>query len=137
MGAKPLLLCLGHDAALNRTRRLVLQRVFTVKVADNLQEAISLLTSERFDLVLLCYSLSERDTRAMIDLIHGVSRQTKVLVLANGREGLRLMPPDEEFLLSGPAELLQKAASMAGIRLAADDSRLRSAGRQAEHSSGG
>lgn len=115
MTGKPQVLCLGHDPILNRTRRLILQRYFEVTLADRLQEAVSQLSIEHFDLVLLCYSLTDDECRAVIDFIHKLPEPPRILALAQARQRLRLAPQDEEFLLAGPEQLLSKATSMAGI----------------------
>lgn len=115
MGGKRKLLCMGHDPVLNRTRRLILQRCFDVRAASQMPEAVALLTESRFDLVLLCYSLSEDECRAVVEFVHGQGGKTKILALAQGRRRLGLNPPDEEFCSGGPVELLRKTAEMAGI----------------------
>ena len=115
MAGKPELLCIGHDPVLNRTRRLILEKCFEVTLAHTVAEAIALLSSQRFDLVLLCYSLTDEECRKMVEFIHSLPSPAKILALAEGRERLLLSAQDEEFVSGGPAELLQKAVSMAGI----------------------
>jgi CheY-like chemotaxis protein len=115
MIGKPELLCVGHDPILNRTRRLILERCFEVKVAHGLTEAVALLSGQRFDLVLLCYTLTDEECRAAVEFIHSLSSPMKILALAHARDGLLLGTEDEEFVSGGPAELLNKAAAMAGI----------------------
>jgi hypothetical protein len=127
MSGKPELLCVGHDSILNRTRRLILERCFDVKVAHGLTEAIAFLSGQRFDLVLLCYTLTDEECAAAVEFVHSLSTPAKILALAQGRDRLLLSPQDEEFVSGGPAELLKKAAAMAGIptgkaeQCAADD----------------
>lgn len=114
--AGPTILCIGHDPLLNRTRRLILQQRFDVKLACTVAEATALLASERCDLVLLCYSLTEEECEAMVEFIHKLPAKTRILALAHGRrENLLLGPQDEEFVSGGPAELLSKASSIAGL----------------------
>ena len=115
MNGKPQLLCVGRDAMLNRTRRLILERCFEVSLAHNETEAIALLSGQRFDLVLLCYSLADQECKGITEVAHSLPLPVRILFLAEGRERLLLGPQDEEFALGGPAELLKKAASMAGI----------------------
>jgi hypothetical protein len=115
MSGKPELLCVGHDAVLNRTRRLILEKCFAVKVAHSVPEAIAQLSGQRFGLVLLCYSLTEEECRAIVEFVHGLPSPMRILTMADGRDRLLLGPQDDEFLSGGPAELLRKAASMAGI----------------------
>jgi hypothetical protein len=115
MSDKPQILCVGHDVLLNRTRRLILERCLDVKVAHTVPEALALLSGQVFSLVLLCYSLADDECRAMVDFIHRLSSPIRILTLAEGRDRLPLGSQDEEFGLGGPAELLRKAAAMAGI----------------------
>ncbi|HEX4066779.1 MAG TPA: hypothetical protein VHZ09_12215 [Acidobacteriaceae bacterium] len=114
---RPAILCLGYDAVLNRTRRLILEQHFDVTVVEALPEAVPLVTERRFALVLLCYSLGEDDCRTVVELVRDVSPETKILALAEGRERLELRAQDEVYLFLGPAELLTKTASMVGVRL--------------------
>ncbi len=115
MSGKPEILCAGHDAVLNRTRRLILQRCFEVDLAENFVEAKSLLREQRFALVLLCYTLTDEECCAMAALIHSLPWETRILLLGQLRDGLVLQAGDEEFLTGGPAELVKKAAAMAGM----------------------
>jgi DNA-binding response OmpR family regulator len=116
MSGKPEILCVGHDAVLNRTRRLILQRCFDVALAESVPDAESLLSKGRFALVLLCYSLTDEECSAMVEFVHSLASQPKILALGHGRGRiLRLSARDEEFQPRGPAELVMKAAAMAGI----------------------
>lgn len=117
MSGKPEILCVGHDLMLNRTRRMILERLFEVKIAGEVPEAISLLLERRFALVLLCYSLSEEECRAMVEFVHSLPGKTKILALAEARERLIPGPQDHELLSGGPAELLGKVASIVGVAL--------------------
>lgn len=110
---KPKLLCLGHDFVLNRTRRLILEKSFDVTLAEELPEAAKLLPESAFAVVLLCYSLTEEESRAALEMVHRVSPEARILMLSEGR--LALGPRDQMLLYGGPADLLKKAASMAGI----------------------
>ena len=112
---KPAILCLGHDAVLNRTRRLILERIFDVVVAEKLSDVAKLLADRRFALVLFCYSLTREECRTSAELVHHHSPESRILAFAEDREQLGLRPQDEIFLSGGPAELLRKASSMAGV----------------------
>jgi hypothetical protein len=124
-GLKPKILCVGRDPSLNRTRQLVLERQFEVRVAQSVTEAFALLSGQRFDLVLLCYSLSDEECRSAADFVHGLPSPIRILALAEGRERLALAKQDEEFVSSGPAELLKKAAAM--VEFPAEDTKRRKA----------
>jgi CheY-like chemotaxis protein len=122
MDRKPVILCIGHDPVLNRTRRLVLEKCFEVQLAESLTEARARLTEERFDVVLLCYSLNDEESHGAIELIDqrpgNAQARPRVLALAEGRRRLKLALGDEEVFPDGPAELLSKAAAMAGMSAA-------------------
>jgi len=115
MNAKPNLLCVSRDAVLNRTRRLILERCFEVKLAHTEAEAVALLSGQSFDLVLLCYSLSDGECRGIVEMVHSLPTPMRILLLAEGRDRVLLGPRDEVFAAGGPAELLRQAASMAGV----------------------
>ena len=100
---------------LNGTRRMILEKCFSVKVAHTEAEATALLLGQRFDLVLLCYSLPDEECVRMVQVTHSLPYPPKILSMAEGRERLLLGPRDEEFLSGGPADLLKRAAAMAGL----------------------
>ncbi len=109
------MLCVGLDPLLNRTRRLVLEKCFEVELAECIPEAFTLLEAKSFALVLLCYSLTDDDCRAVLEFVYRLPARPRILALAQGRERLLLKGEDEEFVMSGPAALLAKAASMANL----------------------
>jgi hypothetical protein len=117
MNGKQQLLCVGRDAVLNRTRRLILEKCFEVRLADSKEEAIALLAGQSFALVLLCYSLMDEECRAIVEVVHGLAAPPKILFLAEGLDRRLLGPQDEEFVFGGPADLVKKATSMAGLPL--------------------
>lgn len=109
---KPRLLCVGHDGMLNRTRRLILQKTFDVTLAEELADAAAILEKERHALVLLCYSLTDEECRAMVQLIHGLSPETRILAMGPGRQRLPLRAFDSLFHSNGPEDLLKQIAAM-------------------------
>lgn len=115
MNGKPQLLCVGRDAVLNRTRRLILEKCFEVRLAHSEEEAVALLAGRSFALVLLCYSLMDDECRAIVEVVHGLAAPAKILFLGEGLDRNLLGPQDEEFVFGGPADLVKKAASMAGF----------------------
>ena len=117
MKGKPELLCVSRDALLNLTRRLILEKCFEVRLADSEEEAIALLAGQSFALVLLCYSLMDEECRAIVEVVHGLAAPPKILFLAEGLDRRLLGPQDEEFVFGGPADLVKKATSMAGLPL--------------------
>jgi CheY-like chemotaxis protein len=115
MTAKPEILCVGRDPVLNRTRRMVLHRCFEVTIAAKPAEAAALLAGRPFDLVLLCYSLSGEDCRAMLEQAQKLQPTAKILALSSGEPRLTLAAPHQEFASEGPADLLHKIAAMTGL----------------------
>jgi ActR/RegA family two-component response regulator len=111
---KPCLLCVGHDGMLNRTRRLILQKTFDVILVEDLGDAAAILKQQRCALVLLCYSLTDEECRAMVQLIHGLAPETRILALGPARERLPLGARDGLFQSSGPADLVHQIATMMG-----------------------
>ncbi|HUB20252.1 MAG TPA: hypothetical protein VL990_16545 [Acidobacteriaceae bacterium] len=114
MKGKPQVLCVGRDVVLNRTRRLILEKSFEVKVAQNVGEALALLSGQRFDLALLCHSLSESESREVVEFVHRLPSPIRILALSEGRDSLLLGPQDDECVSAGPADLLKKVMAMAG-----------------------
>jgi len=117
MADKPAILSISDDPTLNRTRRMLLEKYADVSLAATLPEAATLLSSCRFDLVLLCYSLTMQECRAIVSLAHGLLPPPKVLALAQSDQRLFLTAPDQEFLPGNPADLLRKIASMTGLEI--------------------
>lgn len=117
MAAKPAILSIADDPVLNRTRRMILEKYADVSLARSLPEAATLLSARCFDLVLLCYSLSMQDCRAIVSLAHGLVPPPKVLALAQSDQRLFLSAPDQEFSPVSPADLLRQIALMTGIEI--------------------
>lgn len=118
LAAKPEILCLGHDIVLNRTRRMILQKCCSVTIAGDASEAVALLAARHFDLLLLCYSLTDDECSAIVAAVATLPRKTKILALAPGSTRLDLAPPHLEFVSDGPSELLRKVAAMTDVPLA-------------------
>jgi hypothetical protein len=117
MSARPEVLCFGADPVLNRTRRLILQPTFEVCVASTLAEAASWLQERRFQVILLCQTLSLDDARSALELVHTLHPEARILALEEGHPRLFLRAPHQEVRLEGPVDLLRKVAVMTGVRL--------------------
>ncbi len=117
MHARPEILCFGADPVLNRTRRLILQPAFDVCVASTLSEVASWLQERRFRVILLCQTLDLDDARSALELAHTLNPESRILALEEGNPRLFLRAPHQEVRLDGPADLLRKVASLAGVRL--------------------
>lgn len=115
MSRKPRILCLGYDPALNRTRRLLLQRSFDVRQAASLAEAQQILRDQPVHVVLICSSVPTHDARAIVRLVRTDCPDAKILALEQGSPRLFLAPPDLEVRPDGPADLLRQLAAMTGL----------------------
>jgi CheY-like chemotaxis protein len=112
---RPEILCIGRDPVLNRTRRMVLHRCFVVAIAASRAEAVAQLAARSFDLVLLCYSLSDEDCQSLLKDVQTAQPNAKILALSSGHMRLTLALPHEEFASEGPEDLLRKIAAMTGL----------------------
>lgn len=117
MHARPEVLCFGADPALNRTRRLILERAFDVRAASTLPEVASWLQERRFAVILLCQTLSLDDAQSAMELARALNPEARLLALEEGNPRLFLRDPHQEVRLDGPADLLRTVASLAGVRL--------------------
>jgi len=108
------ILVVSQDLMALQTRKLMLGAYFDVTAAGRAPEAKSILASHEFDLIVLCYTLSEVDCRQIIDASHAASPSAKILLLtASGYAEKHLAHsklPSEE----GPFVLVRKAAEMLG-----------------------
>jgi DNA-binding response OmpR family regulator len=80
-------LVVSRDQMLLQTRVLILGTYFQVAAAGRVPEAEAALGKQAFDLVVLCYSLSDDEYRKMLDLCLSQDRPPKVLTLRAGNNG--------------------------------------------------
>jgi DNA-binding response OmpR family regulator len=111
-------LIVSRDQMLLQTRSLLLGAYFQVEPAGRVPEAELAFSRAAFDLVVLCYSLSDDEYLKMIELCKLQEPQPKILILnpasgAHHRRGV-----DGEYSVeSGPYELMRKAAEVLGVPL--------------------
>jgi CheY-like chemotaxis protein len=118
METRPHVLVISRDRMLLQTRKLILGAYFQVAAAGSAREAESLIAAQAFDLILLCYSLSQAECEQVADLIREHTPKPKILLL--NAAGNRCLKEgfDEEFSLeNGPSSLLRKSAEMLGFDL--------------------
>lgn len=111
-------LIVGKDEMLLQTRKLILGGYFHVETAGRVSHAISLATEHRFDLIVLCYSLTDEEGGKVI----GVARQQKPrpLILTMSALGRAVVSSEESSALmseDGPLALVKKCAEMLGVEL--------------------
>ena len=76
-------LTVGFDSSLMRTRSLVLQSAgYIVESASSLKEAVARFRAGDFDLVLLCHSIPMKDRDHLTCLIRAMGSLTPVISIA-------------------------------------------------------
>jgi ActR/RegA family two-component response regulator len=111
-------LVVSRDQMLLQTRALMLGTYFQVEAAGRVPEAEEAMRKRAFDLVVLCYSLSDDEYRKMLDLCLSQDSPPKVLTLHGANNGRPRDGGDGEYAVErGPYELLKKTAEMVGFPL--------------------
>ncbi len=111
-------LIVGHDEMLLRTRQLILGTYFQVETAGRVSHAAGLLADRRFDLLVLCYSLTDEECRQVVQVALSHPPQPKILEMSMlGRPCAAVGIHEELNSEDGPYALLQKAADMIGFEL--------------------
>ncbi|MGA9669228.1 MAG: hypothetical protein WBQ94_08470 [Terracidiphilus sp.] len=111
-------LIVSKDPILLETRKLILEAFFLVEAADGVSCACTLMARRTFDLVVLCYTLSDDECQQVIGLAHEQEPRPKVLTLnalghhcTDSANGHKLMAGD------GPSALVKKSAELLGFDL--------------------
>lgn len=109
----PRVLVVSRDVPLLRTRDLMLGTFFSVLTA----EARNLIEEERFDLLVLCHSLTEQECRQLTKSAQ--LRRSTVKVLATSPRGKDVKPwADKQIGVDlGSYELVKACVSMLGLRM--------------------
>jgi hypothetical protein len=118
MNNGPHVLVVSRDQMLLQTRSLILGTYFQVEPAGRVREAEAVMAKICFDLVILCYSLTDDDYRRMLDLCACQSPYPRILTLHNGAN-CRSCPGADgvSAMESGPYQLLKKTAELVGFAL--------------------
>jgi CheY-like chemotaxis protein len=112
----PKILLVGQDFRLLATRAAVLAKTDASVVCCNALEAMKLLESENFALVVLCHSLAEAQAAQITDAVHRRWPKTRVLMVVSNVAQERLYRgvefdatslPDPNHLVHRTAELLE------------------------------
>jgi len=112
------ILVVSRDHMLLQTRALILGAYFQVEAAGWVPEAEAAMGKQPFDLIVLCYSLSDDEYRKMAELCRSQNPPPKVLTLNATNNGRPRDGGDGEFAVEqGPYELLKKTAELVGFPL--------------------
>jgi hypothetical protein len=116
---RPRLLCYGHDAMLNYTRKRILDNEFLVERCEDLAGLAAVLSRGPVDLVLLCHSVPDWECEVVIGKVRAESPEAKVLVLHEAMPGACSVHSDASLeSLEGPPALLHEIRVLLGIRAA-------------------
>jgi CheY-like chemotaxis protein len=111
------ILLVSRDVMVLQTRKLMLGAYFDVRAAARVLEAKILLTEESFDLIVLCYTLTDNDCQEILEAARLHSPQAKILMLTvPGYSATKLkmeyydLPAEK-----GPFTLVKKSAELLGF----------------------
>jgi DNA-binding NtrC family response regulator len=126
------ILLVSRDLMVLQTRKLMLGAYFDVSAAGRVLEANTLLGEQHFDLIVLCYTLSQDDCRPIVELAQQHCPRAKILVLTAAGYPARQVDIHRYFLAAedGPFTLVKKYAELLGFEF-------RSKGRMVEVSHSG
>lgn len=111
-------LVVSRDEMLLRTRTMILGAFFVVEGAGRLPEAVAAMKSRKFDLIVLCHSLSGDECEALTELAR--QNMPRPLILAmSASSGAEVRPwADKQLGVdAGPYALVKKCAEMLGYVL--------------------
>ena len=113
----PRVLVVSRDVPLLRTRDLMLGTFFSVLTAGTVAEARNLIEEERFDLLVLCHSLTEQECWQLTKSAQ--LRRSTVKVLATSPRGKDVKPwADKQIGVDlGSYELVKVCVNMLGFRM--------------------
>jgi|ERR1700722_8465518 DNA-binding response OmpR family regulator len=118
MNSHARVLVVSRDEMLLRTREMILGAFFIVRVAGRFSEAIALIQSGRFDLIVVCHSLTSDECEALADLAHGQTQRPLILAMsASSRADTKPWADKQLGVDAGPYALVKKCAEMLGYVL--------------------
>jgi DNA-binding NtrC family response regulator len=111
-------LIVGKDETLLQTRRLILGTFFHVETAGRVSHAAGILTEQSFDLIVLCYSLTDDECQKVLEMVAYQDPQPQVLSMSTfGRPAAALGIHEELSAEDGPYALVKKCAQMLDVDL--------------------
>jgi CheY-like chemotaxis protein len=111
------ILLVSRDVMVLQTRKLMLGAYFDVRAAARVLEAKTFLTEESFDLIVLCYTLTDDDCQKVIEAARLHSPHAKVLMLTVTRHTAIKLNLEHYDLPAeqGPFTLVKKSAELLGF----------------------
>jgi len=116
MGRQKRILLVSRDVRVLQTRKLMLGAYFDVYAAVRAGEAARFLAERRFDLIVLCYSLTKDDLQRILAAAETRSSSARILMVSqNGRSSGEITNAIEISLHEGPLALLKRYAELLGL----------------------
>ena len=111
------ILLVSRDLVVLQTRKLMLGAYFDVSAAGRVLEARALFGQQDFDLIVLCYTLSQDECREIVELALQRCPEAKVLVLTAAGYAAKHVGVHRYFLAAedGPFTLVKKSAELLGF----------------------
>lgn len=111
------ILLVSRDLVVLHTRKLMLGAYFDVNAAGRVLEAEAVLKQQNFDLVVLCYTLSQDDCQRVIESTQQHCPHAKILVLTAAGYAAKQVEVHRYFLAAedGPFTLVKKSAELLGF----------------------
>ncbi len=111
------ILLVSRDLMVLQTRKLMLGAYFDVSAAGRVLEAKILLANRPFDLIVLCYTLTDDDCQKVRDAALLRCPEAKILMLTVPGYGTAQQANDSYLLPAeqGPFILVKKAAELLGF----------------------
>jgi DNA-binding NarL/FixJ family response regulator len=111
------ILLVSMDLMVLQTRKLMLGAYFDVQAAGRVPEARSLLGEQNFDLVILCYTLSQDDCQRIVESAQQHCPRAKILMLTAAGHVAKQMDIPRYFLAAeaGPFVLVKRSAELLGF----------------------
>ncbi len=111
------ILLVSRDLMVLQTRKLMLGAYFEVCAAGRVPEAKALLGQQNFDLIVLCYTISQDDCQRIIESAQQHYPLAKILALTAAGYAAKQVDIHRYFLAAegGPFTLLKKSAELLGF----------------------
>jgi len=101
-----------------RTREMILGAFFAVRGAGRFSEARVLLTNNKFDLIILCHSLTQEECERLALIAHEQAHRPLILAMsASSRGNIKPWADKQLGVDAGPYGLVKKCAEMLGFVL--------------------
>ena len=123
------ILLVSRDLVVLQTRKLMLGAYFEVCAAGRVLEAKTFLAERPFDLIVLCYTLTDDDCEKILNAARLHSPHVKTLMLTVPGYAATHLPVDSCFLPAeqGPFVLVKKSAELLGFEFSSKGRMVRAA----------